>query len=139
MTGAKVLCLVAVLAVFGGPVVLSGQSTPFLPGITVKDDYPNGCVDCHMNGKAISVIAELAKVSGHPKVDKVVKSVPKDCLICHKTGPKPPVFSQAMHLVHYAKPSENDFVTTYKGACLSCHILDTSTGEMVKKNGPKNW
>jgi hypothetical protein len=85
------------------------------------------------------VIAELAKINGHPKIDKIVKVVPKDCLICHKGGPKPPSFNQAMHKVHFEKPAENPFVTEYKGACLNCHSLDFDTGEMSVKSGPKNW
>jgi hypothetical protein len=139
--GKPVLCLAVCLMIFGGVAVLSAQSAD-LPGITTKDANPNGCVDCHIDqggGKDYRVIAELAKISGHPKVDKIVKVVPKDCLICHKAGPKPPVFSQAMHRVHFEKPTENAFVTAYKGACLNCHTLDLATGVMSVKSGPKNW
>jgi hypothetical protein len=143
--GRTILCLVAGLAIFGGTVGLSAQSAgdaAFLPGITVKDAYPNGCVDCHIDqggGKDYRISAELAKISGHPKVDKIVKTVPKDCLMCHKAGGKAPSLDTVMHKVHYAKPSENAFVTAYKGACLNCHALDLSTGEMSVKSGPKNW
>ncbi|MGA2379619.1 MAG: hypothetical protein ABSG85_09945 [Spirochaetia bacterium] len=143
--GRTVLCLVVGLAIFGGAAALSAQSaggTPFLPGVAAKDPFPNGCVDCHKDqgdGKDSTVIAELAKINGHPKIDKIVKVVPKDCLICHKGGPKPPSFNQAMHKVHFEKPAENPFVTEYKGACLNCHSLDFDTGEMSVKSGPKNW
>jgi hypothetical protein len=143
--GRTALCLAAGLAIFGGGGVLSAQSAgdrPFLPGVAAKDPFPNGCVDCHIDqgdGKDSRVTAELAKINGHPKIDKIVKIVPKDCLICHKAGPKPPVFNLAMHKVHFAKPSENAFVTAYKGACLNCHSLDLSTGQMSVKSGPKNW
>ncbi|MGA2642185.1 MAG: hypothetical protein ABSG21_14930 [Spirochaetia bacterium] len=143
--GRTVLFLAAGLAIFGGAAALSAQSaagTPFLPGVAAKDPFPNGCVDCHKDqgdGKDFTVIAELAKISGHPKIDKIAKVVPKDCLICHKGGPKPPVFNQAMHRVHFQKPAENRFITEYKGACLNCHSLDLTTGEMSMKSGPKNW
>ena len=87
--GRTILSLVAGLALFGGAVALSAQSVD-LPGITTKDAYPNGCVDCHValgGDKAPLVTAELAKVSGHPKIDKIVKTVPKDCAtLCHKVG-----------------------------------------------------
>ena len=143
--GGIVLCLVAGFAILGGTVAVSAQAAgdaAYLPGITSKDAFPNGCVDCHTNqgeGKDYRITAELAKINGHPKVDKIVKVVPKDCLMCHKAGPKPPVFSQAMHMVHFQKPTENPFVTVYKGACLNCHSLDLATGEMSVKSGPKNW
>jgi hypothetical protein len=138
-----VLFLVLAFAFSGGTAAVFAQSADaaFLPGITSKDAYPNGCVDCHIDqgGKDSRVIAELAKISGHPKVDKIVKTVPKDCLLCHKAGPKPPVFSQAMHKVHFQDPSTNAFVTQYKGTCLNCHSLDLATGVMGVKSGPRNW
>jgi hypothetical protein len=139
-----VLCVAAGLALFCGTIALSAQAAanaPFLPGITVKDPYPNGCVDCHtgQGGKAPLVNAELANLSGHPKVDTIVKILPKDCLICHNGKGRAPQFNLAMHLVHFNKPAENAFVTAYKGACLNCHSLDASTGEMSVKSGPKNW
>jgi len=143
--GRTVLCLVVGLAVFGGTVAVSAQSaadSAFLPGITTKDEHPSGCVDCHISqgeGKDYRVPAELAKITGHPKIDKIVKTVPKDCLICHKNGPKPPVFSQAMHKVHFRNPKGNAFIAVYKGACLNCHSLDIDTGVMSVKSGPKNW
>jgi hypothetical protein len=143
--GRTVLCLVLGFAVFGGIGALSAQSAAdqaFLPGITSKDPFPNGCVDCHKDqrdGKDFRVIAELANISGHPKVEKIVKTVPKDCLICHKTGGKAPEFNTVMHRVHFAKPAENAFVTAFKGSCLNCHTLDQATGTMNVKTGPKNW
>lgn len=137
--GRTVLCLVIGLAVFGGIGALSAQE---LPGITSKDSYPNGCVDCHKDqrdGKDFRVIGELANVSGHPKVEKIVKTVPKDCFICHKTGGKAPEFNLVMHRVHFEKPAANAFVTAFKGACLTCHALDQGTGVISVKIGPKNW
>jgi len=143
--GRTVLSLVVGLAILGGTVALSAQSagdSAFLPGITVKDPFPNGCVDCHKDqggGKDYRVIAELAKIDGHPKVEKIVKTVPKDCLMCHKTGAKAPELQKVIHRVHFDKPASNPFVTVYKGACLNCHALDQTTGAMSVKSGPKNW
>jgi cytochrome c553 len=138
------LGVLAVLALLGGAViVLSAASTgdaAFLPGISGKDENPNGCVDCHKNAdKDYRINAELAKVSGHPKIDKIVKTVPKDCAICHKAGGKVAELNIVMHKAHYSKPAENAFVTVYKGSCLHCHALDLNTGVMSVKGGPKNW
>ena len=140
--GRTVLLLAAALAFLGGAVALSAQSAD-LPGLTTKDDYPHGCVDCH-NGlggdRAPLVTAELAKISGHPKIDKLVKTVPNDCVtLCHKVGGKGPVFNLAMHTVHFQKPAENRFVTVNEGYCLDCHFLNVATGEMNEKSGPRNW
>jgi hypothetical protein len=142
--GRIVLCLVVGLTFIGGSVALFAQAADaaFLPGITSKDEHPAGCVDCHVvtkDGKDYRVTAELAKITGHPKVDKIVKVVPKDCLMCHKAGPKPPVLANALHEVHYKNAKDNAFIGFYKGACLNCHALDLTTGDMTVKTGPKNW
>jgi len=141
--GRTVLNLVAGLAVLGGSVALSAQSVD-LPGITTKDAYPNGCVDCHVatpgGDKSALVTAELAKISTHPKVDKLVKTIPRDCAtLCHKVGGKAPAINLVMHKAHFEKPSENRFVTVNKGACLTCHSWDAETGGMAEKTGPRNW
>ncbi len=138
------LVIVVSLVVLGGAVVVlsaaSAGNAPFLPGINGKDDYPNGCVDCHKNAdKDYRINAELANVSGHPKIDKIVKTVPKDCTLCHKAGGKAPALNLVSHKTHYAKPAENAFVTNYQGSCLHCHALDLNTGAMSVKSGPKNW
>ena len=43
--------LLAVAGVTGAVLVLmaADNAKPYLPGITVTDDHPNGCVDCHKN------------------------------------------------------------------------------------------
>ncbi len=68
--------------------VAADNNKPFLPGVTVTDEHPNGCVDCHKvsgdNDHRLN--AELANVEGHPKIDAIVKNVPQDCLMCHKEG-----------------------------------------------------
>jgi hypothetical protein len=141
--GKTVLWVVTCFAILGGAaVVLSAASAGDLPGITGKDDNPNGCVDCHKNlgeGKDNRLPAMLAKIKGHPNVEKIVKVAPKDCTMCHKAGGKVPELNLVMHKVHFDKPTENAFVTTYKGECLHCHALDQKTGAMSVKSGPKNW
>lgn len=137
--------VVAALTLLGGAVTLSAQAAggaPFLPGLTSKDEHPNGCVDCHTNqgeGKDYRLPAELAKIKGHPKIEKIVKTVPKDCTMCHKESGKVPALNLVLHKVHYARPADNAFVNFYKGACLNCHALDVDTGDMSVKSGQKNW
>ena len=134
-----VLLIAAGLVVLGGATIAltaASAGDAFLPGITSKDENPNGCVDCHKQGDK-GLPAVLAKIKGHPKVEKIVKTVPKDCGMCHKTGGKAPALNLAMHKAHYAEDSA--FVTSYKGACLHCHALNAATGDMSLKSGPKNW
>ena len=113
----------------------------FLPGITVADEYPNGCVDCHQaDGDHHDRLDEaVANLEGHPKVAPMMRVVPKDCMMCHKQGGSASPLSQSAHQQHYENPSENHFVTEYQGACLHCHTMDTETGSMAAKNGDKNW
>jgi len=121
---------------------LYGGDLPALKGITTKDDRPNGCVDCHKKisaDKDYSIPAELAKVDGHPKVNKIVKVVPKDCMKCHKEGRKSGPIGPIVHEKHFENPSENHFVKKYGGDCLNCHSLDLKTGVMSVKSGNANW
>jgi hypothetical protein len=121
---------------------LMGADVPKLSGITVKDERPNGCVDCHVkvsDEKDDRMPAELAHFEKHPPIDKVVKVVPKDCGMCHKPDAKAGALSQLTHKNHFQKPSENTFVTNHNGDCLSCHSLDMNTFKMGVKSGPANW
>ena len=142
-TMGRLLRVAAVLGCFAAVVlVLTGQdNTPVLPGITVSDEHPNGCVDCHADaggGNDYRMNVELAKVDGHPNVDAIVKTLPNDCTMCHKAGAAGPLQLIA-HKLHYQNSNDNVFVNDYGGSCLQCHFLDTNTGTMTMKSGPKNW
>lgn len=121
--------------------VASDGNKPFLPGVTVTDEHPNGCVDCHKvsgdNDYRLNV--ELANIEGHPKIDAIVKNAPQDCLMCHKEGAKAGPLSNIVHRDHYRNPNDNHFVSFYQGACLNCHSVSPGSGKMTVKNGPKNW
>ena len=116
-------------------------NTPLLPGINAKDQFPNGCIDCH---KEISKTADhrlnkvVSSIEKHPNIDKIVKTVPADCSICHGKG-KVPALSTITHKQHYAKPDTNVFISNYDGSCLNCHALDIASGAMRIKSGARNW
>jgi len=137
------LVLLAVAGFTAGALLLTAADNakpPFLPGITVADDHPNGCVDCHSNqgeGKDYRLNVSLAKLGKHPKIDAIVKKVPNDCLMCHKAGAN--ALSLVLHKAHYEKGADSAFVKFYQGACLNCHQLDLASGKMTEKSGPKNW
>ena len=127
----------------GATVFLVGADNdkPFLPGVTVADDHPNGCVDCHKvsAGNDYRLSVELAKVDGHPNIDAIVKIIPKDCLMCHKEGTNAGPLNLIAHKGHYRNPGDNAFVNHYQGACLNCHSVNPGSGKMTIKSGPKNW
>jgi mono/diheme cytochrome c family protein len=117
-------------------------SSVFLPGITVKDEHPNGCVDCHKNAdKDYRLNVALTQIKGHPNIAKVVKKVPDGCAMCHKAGGsgKAPALANVVHEFHYKDAAKNAFVTYYQGACLNCHQLNVDNGEMKVKSGAANW
>jgi len=125
------------------PAAADNAKTPYLPGITITDEYPNGCVDCHKNQGAgkdyrlnVSLIAQDPK---HPKIDAIVKKLPDDCLMCHKEGAKVSPLNLMVHKAHYEKGAKSPFVQSYQGACLSCHRLEAASGKMSVKSGAKNW
>jgi hypothetical protein len=128
-----------------------------VPGITSKDAYPNGCVDCHVAGKTgdmrISVLmakyatavppalidkakasspaALASRIKGkHMPVPNVKANVPQSCMAaCHKKGSTiAPPFAQLMHTIHLQGGAKNTFLTTHQGECTYCHKLDPKTG-----------
>ncbi len=135
--------LVTGLLAAGVPLLTAQANTaPFLPGITAKDEHPNGCVSCHVNAgadKDYRLTVELAGVKNHPKIDKLVNVVPGDCLKCHKEGAKAGALGFVAHRNHYRNPKENVFIKVYQGACLNCHTVNPETGVVSVKSGPKNW
>ncbi|MBN1411589.1 MAG: hypothetical protein JW969_12145 [Spirochaetales bacterium] len=142
----RVLFFIVFFVVISGAALLLMSATkkepPFLPGITVKDDHPNGCVDCHkkINDKLdYRLNVSLGKLEGHPKIDKIVKNVPKDCFMCHKEGAKAGKLELILHKAHFHNPKDNHFISNYNGACLNCHSFDEKTGSMPVKTGSKNW
>jgi cytochrome c5 len=140
----KILAVILTVGLAGVIVALTAAaaSAPVLPGITSKDNYPNGCVDCHKKDGATDnrLNAVLAKIKGHPDISKVVKTIPADCEMCHKGGTgKAPLIAQVAHEFHYKEAATNVFVTTYGGQCLNCHALVVDTGVMKTKPGPANW
>lgn len=135
-----ILALAAV-GIVAAALVLSGASaadTAWLPGLLQADGFAKGCVDCHKvdGGKDYRISAYLPK--DHPDVGKL-KTIPVDCATCHKRGGAGPELAGIMHQSHYRNTEKNGFVLYYKGACLNCHAVDTKTGVVSVKSGPKNW
>jgi hypothetical protein len=141
LTG-TLLVLAAMVAIVVALSAAAAGTTPFLPGITVKDENPNGCVDCHRNagaGKDSRLNVSLpANVKGHPDIAKVMKSLPADCAMCHAAGRTAAPLQQVIHQAHYRDPAKNAFVTANQGACLHCHTLSTE-GVAGVKAAAKNW
>lgn len=133
--------LLAVMFLTSITLGLAWAETPSLPGITVKDTHPNGCIDCHKieGSNNYTLPAELKKFPNHPDITNVVKNVPTDCLMCHRAGTTAGPLSQRLHKVHYQNPTTNHFISSFGGDCLNCHTLDLKTGVMGVKSGPANW
>ncbi|GEM_PF-1350313 len=141
----------------GTTVLTQEEEVPAIPGITVEDDHPNGCVNCHRERPDIGrdfrlstyieewategtpeEILELAQaawpeasLSGkHPNVAEMTatRELPTACMTCHsEEGDKP--LSSYLHLQHFAGGAENHFVTLYGGYCTQCHSVDLNLEE----------
>ncbi len=137
------LALLLIAGLFVAPLSLfAAGSVPALPGINAPDSQPKGCVDCHVKTatKDFRLTAVLDSIKGgHPDVAKMVKNVPMDCLKCHYASQMAPVLGSMVHRNHYQNQSNNDFLISDKGSCLSCHTVDTTSGKIAVKNAPANW
>lgn len=167
------------LAATGVVALLAAQSAPVdaadtsalpparqVPGLTVADKNPNGCVDCHVVYKdrghderlsvalaewtagkidagllahtKASMPAGVAVKGKHPSAEDSLEDIPAACLDCHDSGSKKaPPFSRLLHLVHLTGGAKNPFMTVYQGECTHCHKLDTKTGEWSLRSGPE--
>ena len=141
LLGFSVLLAAGLVAAVLSLTAASEDSSAWLPGITTKDDHPNGCVDCHnkQGDKDYRLNTLPAQIKGHPDISKIVKILPTGCTVCHKGSGKAPALSNALHKVHYQNAAQNAFVTAYKGACLNCHQIDLTSGDMKVKSAPVNW
>jgi cytochrome c553 len=140
MNRSEIVLLALLLAAAVFPAALAAQAA--LPGILTDDPNPNGCVSCHKNDAdavPLKLNLMLAKIQGHPKVEAIIKTAPKDCAMCHKAGAKMGDLSPVVHKAHFAKKADSLFIKQFHGTCLNCHGMDLATGLVSIKNGPKNW
>lgn len=139
--GSKKLLMILLAGAFLAAGLTAVADSPFLPGITVADEHPQGCIDCHkdLGGGRDHRLNVSLKADGHVDITAIVKTVPNDCGMCHREGVAAGPLNQRAHQVHYQDPDDNVFVKNYQGACLNCHKLDVASGTMTMKSGPKNW
>ena len=133
---------IAIALVFSGALILAfaDDGAPLLSGITVADEHPNGCVDCHKKSGDDDYRLNVSLMElDHPDITSIVKNLPGDCGMCHREGSKAGAISLQTHRIHYQNASENHFVTSYGGECLACHSLNVEDGVMTVKSGKANW
>lgn len=110
------------------------------PAALPADDFPNGCVSCHVvlpDGADKRLAAVLGEI-GHVSLKGKVSQVPTDCIACHekKVDTK---FSVLIHQAHFGSPDKNLFVQHFGGDCRHCHVMDAESGEPKVKAGDANW
>jgi hypothetical protein len=167
MTHARTVALVlaaalAVTVTGQTPAASQTSASRQIPGITAKDVYPNGCVDCHVAGKdgdirlstlmakwttaVPAALADKAKASSadpskikgkHLPMPNVKANTPQTCLAgCHKKGSTmAPPFAQLMHAIHLTGGGQNRFLSVNQGECTHCHKLDQKTGAWKMPSG----
>ncbi len=122
-------------------VLLLGLLALVLPhGALLADDFPDGCVSCHVvldDGADKRLTAVLDEI-GHVALKGKVARAPADCIGCHEKKSDTP-FSILIHQAHFDKPDTNVFVQRFGGDCRTCHAMDGSTGEAKLKQGEANW
>ncbi len=136
-----------------------------IPGITAKDAFPGGCVDCHIYWKDMDLDTRfsthmkqwsekvdpklLARVQPfapegltlkgkHPAATASLKDIPAACLKCHsKTSKMAPPFGRMLHGIHLGGGKESPYLTFFQGECTHCHKLDLKTGTWSMPSGPE--
>lgn len=134
-----------------------------IPGINVTDQFPRGCVDCHVNRPGIGLDVRLSTLMArwndkvepallakaqaaappdltlkgkHPAVARALADIPAGCLACHARASKvAPPFAQMVHSIHLTGGEENHFMTLFQGECTHCHKLDAASGRWFLVSG----
>ncbi|HOX26210.1 MAG TPA: hypothetical protein PLL30_08390 [Candidatus Krumholzibacteria bacterium] len=147
----------------GGPMMPPPPPPRSIPGITTPDQFPRGCVDCHVDrpdlqmdvrlstlmrqwqqGVSAEMLervrvfspASLTLAGRHPEVEMPFGRVPDDCLECHgRDSTSAPPFATLLHGLHLAGSESNHFVAMFQGECTHCHKLDASSGSWSLGSG----
>jgi nitrate/TMAO reductase-like tetraheme cytochrome c subunit len=119
--------LIALLLIIIVPAIMAAPPRA-IPGITAKDTFPAGCVDCHVKERRVSVLLKAPTMKKkHPPV--VTKGIPASCMKCHSATSKIiPPFAPLMHRLHLGKGDASQFVIQFGGECTHCHKLNKTTG-----------
>ncbi len=139
-----------------------------IPGLTAPDQFPRGCVDCHVNRPDLKMDVRLSTlmqrwqaqvapevlarvrafsppgmpVKGiHPRIkgDLAHLRIPEACLKCHtQRSRSAPPFGQLLHGLHLVGGEKNHFLLMFQGECTHCHKLDAATGSWSLGSGTEN-
>jgi len=150
-----------------GPDAGGGSAPPArkIPGITAPDQFPSGCVDCHLNYPELKLDARLSALMGgwgrggssnltsrmqalapagvklkgrHPEVKSALRDIPAACIKCHAKPATPsPSFGPMMHVIHLGGVKDGHFLSIFQGECTHCHKLDLDTGTWRIPSGPE--
>lgn len=136
-----------------------------IPGITVEDQFPLACVDCHIDYTELQLDARLSTLMArwaeevdpavvesaravtdpsvqltgvHPTVDGARDDIPAACFDCHRSdaGDEVPLIP-LLHKFHFGGGSEAVFLTVFQGECTHCHKFDGTTGQWHVPSAPE--
>ena len=137
-----------------------------IPGITADDQFPRGCVGCHINylemnrdtristlmaqwtqsvepkllSLARATTTSAAELQGvHPRVDIALNDIPNACLGCHESGAQNvPSLVALLHRIHLVGGDDAVFLRIFQGECTHCHKLNKNTGQWHIPSGPED-
>lgn len=110
-------------------------------GIALADDYPQGCVSCHVATKQqdmrLNVVFDHIE---HSMAGQRTLLIPTGCERCHADEKGVGgALSKLIHRSHYTDPIKEKFTGQFNGDCVSCHKMDTDTGQAEIRSGKRNW
>jgi hypothetical protein len=135
-----------------------------IPGITAPDQFPNGCVSCHIrlpDGRDMRLSTLVAKWNGkvdakqlaamqalapkgvtlkgkHPPITAGLKDIPASCIKCHGQASKiAPSLARMAHAAHLAPGGQKEFLSKFGGECTHCHKLNKTTAVWTLPSGPE--
>jgi len=121
--------------------ILAPALLVFTGSIVLGDDYPQGCVSCHVSTEQqdmrLNVIFDQIE---HSRAGQRTLLIPTGCQRCHADEDGVGgALSTLIHRSHYTDPIKEKFTGEFNGDCVSCHKMDTDTGQAEIRSGKRNW
>jgi len=167
MQTSRIALFLSLCSIFVSTMTWAEPVVPEIPGLTVEDPFPRGCVDCHIDRpeaqmdvristrmrtwseqveakvleRVQAIMTGTAKLSGrHPRLsEESYQDIPANCMQCHSAAQNSvPRMGPMLHALHLIGAQENHFFTLFGGECTHCHKFEANTGTWSIPSGPEN-
>lgn len=167
MRTSRIALILSLCSTFLSTTISAEPVVSEIPGLTVEDPFPRGCVDCHIERpeermdvristrmrawserveakvleRVQAIMTGTVKLSGrHPRLsEQTYRNIPATCMQCHSATQRTvPRMGPMLHALHLIGGQENHFLTLFGGECTHCHKFEADSGTWSIPSGPED-